>query len=131
MNKPVARQCGFTLIEVLLAVVVLSTGIGFVLVGLNNTLDALSVSRTNMRAHLILKETMSGIQQHGLPSTTHGKCAGTDNDFAFDIQSAPVPDSYDDSLSEVTITVWRQGDGVRYSTTTYVRKSIDEEEGRR
>ncbi len=112
---------GFTLIEVLMAVVVLSTGIGFVLFGLNNSLDALHVSRTNMRAHLILKERIGEIERDGLPSTTHGKCSGRNSDFAFEIETTPLADSYDDALSEVTVTVWRPNEGVRYSTTTYVR----------
>jgi prepilin-type N-terminal cleavage/methylation domain-containing protein len=117
---------GFTLIEVLLAVVVLSTGIGFVLFGLNNALDALRVSRTNMRAHLILKERIGEIERDGLPSTTHGKCSGRNSDFAFEIETAPLPESYDGSLSEVTITLWRRNEGVRYSTTTYVRDNSSE-----
>ena len=117
---------GFTLIEVLLAVVVLSTGIGFVLFGLNNALDALHVSRTNMRAHLILKERIGEIERDGLPATTHGKCSGRNSDFAFEIETVPLPESYDGALSEVTITVWRRNEGVRYSTTTYVSDNSSE-----
>lgn len=112
---------GFTLIEVLLAVVVLSTGIAFILFSLNNTLDALNVSRTNLRAHLLLKEALSDIQHNGPPAATHGTWrADWDSEFAFTIEDLPHGDLYGGELSEVIITVWRRGDSARYSVATYV-----------
>lgn len=131
------RIDGFTLIEVLISVVILSIGIVVVLQAFDTSLFALGVSRDTQRATMLIREKMaelemSALEQDGIePGSSSGRFLRTNKGFHWELQVTQVPrlirlgagggEIGTDALNEVVVTVWRKGSDRRYSVVTYVR----------
>lgn len=134
--RPECRSSGFTLIEVLITLVILSTGIILVLRAFEISLFALGESRDSLWANMLIREKMTDVQTSALenegvaPMSSTGGFYGRYRDFRWDLQISRIqvlPDSpgggedEPGSLNRVIITVWRKGSGRRYSIATYLR----------
>ena len=125
---------GFTLIEVLVAVVILSVGIVSVLRAFSTSLTALVESRTTLGACLAIRERLSDIQAAaggeagGSAVTSLGGPFRTDSGFVGVVRVVAIRDGRPASvrgrpavaLYEVTVTVWKEGSDERHSASTYV-----------
>ena len=124
---PVRR--GFTLIEVLVTVVILSIGIVAVLRAFQGSLTALDRSRSVIRAHMIIKEKIADLQllalqnKKGWLNTVPRFFDPKNKAFKGEMRVKQLRDSLDGtrSMSEVTVIVWRENyDKARYSAATYI-----------
>lgn len=123
---------GFTLVEVLISLVILSTGIVLVLQALDTSVVALAESRDTLWASLLLRETLDDVDafraRHGkaLPSASRGTFSGRYANFAWEreVRDAVGPgggrlDSGDaGELKDVIVTVWRTGSDRTYTAAT-------------
>ena len=114
---------GFTLIEVLVAVTILSIGIILVLGAFDTALSALDSARVSMRAHELLKQKLDAVEVHGLPVGTSGVFPDN-SDYEWRIETKPIHRAEKEVLREVIITVWRTSGGVHYSMGTYMRMDV-------
>ena len=127
---PSALSSSFTLIEVLVTLVILSTGIILVLRAFETSLVALGESRDSMRAGILLRETLADAEQQVLAQGEHGLDAvGRFFDAHDDwrvrveveldtvVQSANVTNK----LYRVAALAWREGVDRRYGAATYLR----------
>jgi type II secretion system protein I len=128
---------GFTLVEVLVAVAVLSIGIVAVLQSLDGALLRLDAARDALTASLLVRERMtearlaasgsgSGL---GAGGGTHME-SGRAYRWIQAVRQGPEALSGPDSagpirIEEVTVTVWREGRARRYSAATYVTRRQD------
>jgi len=121
---------GFTLIEVLVTVIVLSVGIVGVLSAYQSLLSGLSSARDAIRADWIIRDRLAFIESSVAQSSTvdasqySGSFSGSggfEGNVTIDaIKSTPDGSN---SLSEVNVTVWRKGSMSQYSVTTTVLQS--------
>ncbi|MFC1497284.1 prepilin-type N-terminal cleavage/methylation domain-containing protein [Verrucomicrobiota bacterium] len=132
------RQTGFTLIEVLVTIVILSVGIVTVLQALDASVCHLGISRDTMLATMLMKEKMADLETQTFnkgeinTGLSRGRFQRSYRDFLWqlhvkrisgltDIQT--VADGTSCSLNEVSLTVWREDSKRKYSITTYIRTS--------
>jgi type II secretion system protein I len=120
----------FTLIEVLISLVILSTGIVLVLRAFGTSLSALRQSRDAMLANMFIGETISDTRLKALERGEVGSTVdtveirGPDN-FAGELRIMQVQVSPDGSntLNRVLVTVWRDRAGPQYSASTFITAS--------
>ncbi len=112
---------GFSLIEVLVAIVVLSTGIVAVLYSFDTAVSALAASRDVMRSNLLLQQKLDEISWRGLPHADVGEFSGTDSEFYWKITAAPSHASLRPGLNDITVSVSRGEDGPRQVLVTRIR----------
>jgi type II secretion system protein I len=117
---------GFTLIEVMVAVLILSTGIIVVLQGYQLALSALEAARDSLRADVVLRERMAQIEAEAIrPEGRPCPFAGSDlvaRQWAYqrDVAGATVDHSGNVTLRSVVVTTWRKGSDRRHTLATYV-----------
>lgn len=119
---------GFTLVEVLVAVVILSVGIVAILQAFHHSLSVLGESRDCLRSsHLLaekLSETELGALAGNAPESSNGEFGGLNNRYRWDCRVVPemsVMPAGTTSLDRVTVTVWRSGSSRRYAAETCIR----------
>ncbi len=123
LRYALSAQEGLTLVEVLLAVVILSVGVAGVLRAYAGSVQTLEIGQENIEAINFLKEKMSNIQQQiieekGLSAgSSTGDFEGSLKDYAWEsvVQSGPQ-----EGLHELYLTVYRPGQTRQFSLTTYV-----------
>jgi prepilin-type N-terminal cleavage/methylation domain-containing protein len=141
----IASRGGFTLIEVLIAVVILSTGIVVVLQALHSSLSALDCAVEKTRSAMLLQAKMGEAQAAARsgadPSTlgTSGRFEDPFERYLWQLNSASAPLSgmgsggseQSGGLFDVNATVWREGRQRTYSAATrvYVRPESDPSSG--
>ncbi len=112
-------RTGFTLIEVLIALVILATGIVIVLQAFQTAASALERTRDAMRAtHLIrvrLDDLSVGPRQP--PRDGRGRFADSYADFEWEQRVAGG--DLAGGLYRVTVEVWRSGSDRRYGQTVF------------
>ncbi|OGV64865.1 MAG: hypothetical protein A2498_14180 [Lentisphaerae bacterium RIFOXYC12_FULL_60_16] len=123
-------RAGFTLVEVLVALVVLSTGIVLVLRAYETSLSALRVSRQSLWAAVLVRNILSETQTAlaaGEPvgSRDGGRSvAGPVEDFQWERLVEPVRrapgDGGTNTLVQVEVSAWRGDPDSRYTITTYM-----------
>lgn len=119
------RAAGFTLIEALVALVILSTGIVLVLQAFQTGASALGVAReAACAAHLTHQVLQTLPASRGSPvSPAGGVFAAPYDDFewqlAVDGSGGGTGGEGGGQLERVTVTVWHAGSSARYATTTY------------
>ena len=123
---------GFSLIEVLVAVTILSTGIALVLRAYSTSLRALSESReilvSSMLARDYLAEASISAMSGVVPSSGAGSCVEPNDDFQWSVGVTPmtyVPSADGQSgvmstLSQVNVGIRRNVSEVVHSVTMYV-----------
>ena len=137
LSRKACIRSGFSLIEVLIAVVVLSTGIVVVLQGLHSSLSALDGAVDKTRAAMLLHAKLGEAQAAAFagedPSTlaTSGSFQEPFDSYLWRLdvaaaslasgQSGGAGDSGE--LYEVDATVWREGGRRTYASSTLVYRS--------
>ena len=126
----------FTLIEVLIAIAILSTGIVFIMSTFDASVIALSTSQDTLRMMRLARKKMTEVEMSALgeggieEETSSGTFSRTDSKFHWDLQVRRVTGPNDipsagetdsETLNEVVVTIGREGTGRRYSLATYVR----------
>jgi len=139
-RPPSARCSGFTLIEVLVAVVILSTGIVLVLRAFDTALVALHDSRDTLRANLILRSRLADIRLAAAVGESELAALGggfiADEDYRgrirIETEHGDLGGKRDPGLlHRVTVTVWHEATAFRHTVVTYVRtppEPVEEEQ---
>ncbi len=137
MNPP---SRGFTLPEVLIAVVILSVGIISVLEAFNVSMATLGAARDALRANMLIIERMAGLELSAIETGkleedySAGAFDGDDVSYMWDkkvtdISSVSVPGLDTAMLNQVDMAVWREGTSRRYSVSTYLRVGKPQQAG--
>lgn len=134
-RRPVAATCsGFTLIEILVAVTILSIGIVAVLEAFSVSLDALHRSRDVVRASdairtQLAEAEMSAMVGQKMDPVSRGSESAPDGAMIWQRTVVPVPDSAISELPDlvgeielhrVSVSAWRDTGGREYRATTCV-----------
>lgn len=112
-----------TLVEILLAVVVLSIGVAGVLRAYAGSVQTLEITQENIEAINLLKEKMAEIQQEiieekGLSAgSSTGDFEGGLKNYAWESVVQPGPH---ESLHELRLVVYQPGQTRQFSLATYV-----------
>ena len=132
-SVPLRSSCGgFTLPEVLIAVVILSIGIVSVLEAFNVSLAALGAARDALRSSMLIMQKMADIE---LPAMEAGKLEedystgvfdGDNVDYRWDckitdISALSVPGLDSAMFNQIDLAVWREGTLRKYSISTCLR----------
>jgi len=136
INNPVSNaaglsRCGFTLPEVLIAVVILATGIVAVLQAFSVSLSVLGESRNLLKANMLIMEKMADMEVSAITrgevedGSTSGSFNGENSSFRWDIKVDRVSGGVaagagSNTLNQIDITVWRDGSQRRYTASTYL-----------
>jgi prepilin-type N-terminal cleavage/methylation domain-containing protein len=125
------RQGAFTLIEVLVSMVILATGIVLVLRAFETSVVALAEARDALRATCLLESKLAGIRAEaaaggGAGSASSGFFDEPYREYAWTLESKSAGIIKADrqgtnKLEEVSVTVRRSGSSAAYGATTYVR----------
>lgn len=131
-QSPRPCRAGFTLIEVLVALVILSTGLVVVLRAYNTSLTALGRSRDVLLASRLIREQMAEAQaQVRKTGEWNGSAAGLSDDPAYQgfysdcrvVMSGGVQGGgagKAGSLRQITVTVGKRASGFQQSATSLV-----------
>jgi len=112
---------GFTLIEILVSVAILATGIVSILGAFNYCISALAASRDRLDATFFLKQKIAEIEQGGISAGIISDTSGGVSPFLWRVEDRPTARPADSKITEVVVTAWRQDGGRTYSLATYVR----------
>ena len=122
---PLSPNKGVTLVEVLLAVVILSIGIAGVLRAYVTSIGALEISRDTVNTIELLKEKMADVEQDMIElggisaGSANGQFAGEFEDYAW---TSEAKTSVQEGLCELALSVFRDEDGARrFSVVTYAQ----------
>lgn len=124
------RQSGFTLLEVLVATVILAAGVVLISQSISRGIWGLALSRQYTTATFLaqqkLAELVAGIIS---ANETRGDFGEEYPSYSWELDFADVGDPMLD-LEEVTLTVrWDAGRGERSVVVTTLREPFQEEEG--
>jgi len=118
---------GFSLIEVLVALVILSTGIVLVLRAFSTAVTGLDEGRDVLRMQALLRDTLDRVTASiegpgGLAGQSSGRFAPPNQAYAWQAEAGSVSGGGDrtGTLYRVTAAVWREGTARRYAAETYV-----------
>jgi len=135
LNQPITRggEGGFTLIEVLLTVVILSVGLVLILRTFLTTLHTLQRTEEAAVVSLLLEEKMEAIklqaaQEEGLAlGVDSGKWAPSKTK-TYDWKLGVSPSGVDEKLNEVRLDIsWKQGKSPRrLFATTYLENKEEQ-----
>jgi len=132
VQRALNRQEGFTLIEVLITLLILSTNLVLVLQAYQSSLRALGTSRENMHASALLGQRVADIEKSILlnpgqvPQSAEGVFSADYANYSWsqNIQEVTVsanggtPSRSPGHLCEATIVIWRTGSLNRYESMT-------------
>jgi len=129
------QQDGFSLIEVLIAVVILATGMVVVLEGMHTAIGALDSAVDKTRASVLARARFDVVQQASLISddlsdlSSDGEFDEPYSQYRWEMYvdevrtsfgSGSVAEEEAGKLYEVDVTVWRVGSERKYSAATLV-----------
>lgn len=136
--RSAVKRSGFTLIEVLITLVILSTGIVLVLEAFQTSITALGISRDSMWSNILIKEKFAELRANELENEEF-QIAPSSGDFgepyqkyswSMDVEYLNVPSANDEpagSLRMVTVTAWRKGMRRTEELSTYERDEGENE----
>lgn len=139
-NTELKQQGGFSLIEVLIAVVILSTGMVVVLQGMHTAIGALDSAVDKTRAAVLVRARFDVVSQAALTSddlsslSSSGEFEDHYSQYRWDTRVEAVRNKFGDGavsedesgkLYEVDVTVWRVGSVRQYRATTLIYLSPD------
>jgi len=133
---------GFTLIEVLVAIVILSTGIIVVLRAFETSVVALAEARDRMWATMLvgqkLAEAQAYVHEHpgALPPSGSGQFGGSYEAFRWQTTVGDAPGSIssantaceNSTLGYISVAVWREGTKRIFAGETFLRVRPEEED---
>jgi prepilin-type N-terminal cleavage/methylation domain-containing protein len=114
---------GLTLVEILLAVVILSIGVAGVLRAYAGSVHILEISQENIEAMSLLKEKMSDLQQEMIEEggvsagSSTGNFEGDFSNYAWELAVQPT---LKEGLHELDLVVYHPDRTRKFSLTTYV-----------
>lgn len=118
------RHSGFTLIEVLITVVILSTGIVLVLQAFQTSATALGAARDAMRATHLLRGMVETIARDGLAAVpASGACPAPYGAYACRVTAAAGGGESPEGgqVQQITVDVWPQyAPSAVFSLSTYL-----------
>ncbi|MBA4387800.1 MAG: hypothetical protein C0404_07455 [Verrucomicrobia bacterium] len=126
------RRPGFTLIEVLVSLVILSVGIVLVLRAFGSATVALGEAHDTFWRSMLIKQKSSDIlleaNNGSAPGSSSGRFTDLPGSYSWDVKTRQISSvsrpgakpGEVEVLQEVSIDVWRQ-DGRHQAVTTYVR----------
>ena len=126
MILKIGNNKGLTLIEVIMAVVILAIGTMGVLRAYAGSISTLEIGQFNIEAVILLKQTLADVEQDILEQEELPKGdQGTVNDFRWewDISSTST-----DDLNKLTVTVSHEYNPRIFVINTYVVDKKEEEE---
>ena len=105
---------GFTLIEIMVSIAILSFGLILILQGFTQSLNALRISRNNLKTTLLAEEKITEIQIEAKQSTDlyFGNLSGESDidNIEFKWETSIIPDEEYEHLNKVRTTVsWKEG----------------------
>lgn len=120
---------GFTLVELLVALVILSTGIVLVLQAFQSSLSALGAARDGLLSDMLVRQVLAEAEQEvrSRPAVTlasrAGRFVGEYADFAWqrEVQTEPAPAGLPGRIApamRLTVSVWRAGSSARQTVVT-------------
>jgi len=130
---PASADSGFTLVEILVTLVILSVGIIVVLRAFDTSLFALAESRDCMCAAMLIREKMAELETRlredgALSGERSGTFDGHYGDYQWETRqqddTPPESGSATNRLSRITTAVWRSGSSRKYSAATYMRTGL-------
>jgi prepilin-type N-terminal cleavage/methylation domain-containing protein len=114
MISATGRNRGFTLIEIMISIAILSVGLIFVLQGLTQCLSILRISQDNLEASLLAEEKTTEFEIVAKQETgsfskpTSGELQSGNIELTWQIHL--TPDTENEDLNEVLTTVhWKEG----------------------
>jgi len=114
---------GFSLVETLLAVLILAVGLTLVLRSFGSSLDALGNSAGYTRGLALVEERLWELEAKGsiVPGTSTGQFAEEDRDFRWEVKASELGEM---KLCETQVTVsWAQRGRPRaVSVVTYLKR---------
>jgi prepilin-type N-terminal cleavage/methylation domain-containing protein len=124
-----AASRGFTLVELLVSLVILSTGIVLVLEAFQTSLTSLSRTREALRTDMLLREKLGEVELMALakpgapPADGSGRFAGEYGAYAWSQQVEATPLAVESAHPSfrVTVSAWRSGSSVHRSATKVLR----------
>lgn len=121
-HAPCARE-GLTLVEIVLAVVILSIGMAGVLRAYAGSVRILEISQENIEAMNLLRAKMSDIQQEMIEEKGLSAGSSTGNfegDFSNYVWELAVQPDLTQGLHELHLAVYHPDQTRQFSLTTYV-----------
>ncbi len=116
------QRSGFTLIEIMLTITILTVGIIGILRAYATSINALEVSRDTVDAVCLLKKKMAEIEQAAIeeggisPGSSSGRFEDEFENFGWKLE---VKTGSIEDLNEVTLVVSRVGQPRKFSLVTY------------
>jgi type II secretory pathway pseudopilin PulG len=130
-HPPPSSLSSFTLIEVLVTLVILATGIVIVLRAFDTSLVALGESRDSLRAGALLRQKLEEVEQRVLAEGEEGLGSASGSSDGYDDWRVRVQADLHavssgasrstNKLYRVAALAWRDGMDRRYGAATYVR----------
>jgi prepilin-type N-terminal cleavage/methylation domain-containing protein len=128
------KNKGFTLVEVIISIGILSFGLILILQGFAQSLNNISVARNNLQASLLADEITTQFLidsknlEYGIASNLTGETESGNTKYSWNIKAAQ--DKEQAELHEILSTVsWVSGRRKgRMPVYTYLRVRVDEEE---
>ncbi|MCE9613171.1 MAG: prepilin-type N-terminal cleavage/methylation domain-containing protein [Lentisphaerae bacterium] len=116
---PSRGRGGFTLIEVLITLVILSTGIVVVLQAFQTSATALGASRDALYANHLLNVTMDELEQVGGGGVTGNQVFSPPFDHFRRLVTEQRAEEVSPGLMHLTVEVWRDGSSAVFKRDLY------------
>jgi prepilin-type N-terminal cleavage/methylation domain-containing protein len=114
MILPIGNKRGFTLIEIMMSVAILSVGLIMVLQGFSYAFNILRISRDNLETSLLAQEKMAEMEikvkqkKDEFFKDANGELQSNNIEFKWQIRLTPDRE-YEDLYEAITTVSWKEG----------------------